>query len=76
MICTSPRLAAADTVASMFARPSFIIWTTRSPSPAPIQFPPAVPLPLSIDCWGTKKDVPNEKLRSCRASTISTSIST
>jgi len=49
---------------------------TRSPSPAPTQLPPAESFPLPTDCFGTKKEVPNEKLRSWRASTISTSINT
>src|SRR5439155_1567094 len=49
---------------------------TRSPSPPPVLVASTLPSPLSALCGGTRKSAPREKLRSCRASTISTSIRT
>ncbi len=44
--------------------------------PTPVWVAPPVPPLLSTGCCGTKTSVPREKPRSCRASMISTSIST
>src|SRR2546426_3578044 len=70
-IWTSPRLAAAESVALICACPSVISWITRSPRLPPFWVTPTDPWPLSVPCGGTSRVVASATLPSPRGSTVS-----